>query len=152
MSDQPYLPADLPAPRASQDTAAWWEAALDQRLTVQRCTDCGTTRHPPAPVCHACRSFAHELIDLPGTGTVWTFTRVHQAFVPSLADHLPFVVAAIALDGSDGCRLVSNVVDCEPEQVHVGLAVEVVWDRLGDDLTVPRFRPRRSDATEEGPR
>lgn len=139
-----FFPSDMPAPRASQDTADWWGAVQDGRLTVERCSDCGATRHPPAPICHACRSFARELADLPGTGTVWTFTRVHQAFVPSLAEELPYVPAVVALDESGGCRMVSNIVGCDPDEVEIGMPVELVWDELGDDLTLPRFRPRRT--------
>lgn len=148
-----WFPDDLPAPAASQDTEAWWAAAQEHRLVVQRCTACGTPRHPPAPVCASCRSFEHDLVDLPGTGTVFTFTRVHQAFVPSLAEQLPYVVAAIDLDGPGGDvgagpRIVSNVVDCAPDEVHIGLPVQVVWEELGPELSLPRFVPR-SRSTDE---
>jgi uncharacterized OB-fold protein len=131
----------MPVPAASADTLPWWQAAAAHRLVVQRCTGCGTVRHPPRPLCPACRSFEHEWSELSGRGTVYTFTVVHQAFVPSLVDQLPYVVAAVELEGGGGARLVTNVVDVEPSQVGVGMAVQVVWEDMGPELSLPRVRP-----------
>jgi uncharacterized OB-fold protein len=131
----------MPVPAASADTLPWWQAAAAHRLVVQRCTRCGTVRHPPGPLCPACRSFEHEWSELSGRGTVYTFTVVHQAFVPSLVDQLPYVVAAVELEGGGGARLVTNVVDVEPSQVGVGMAVQVVWEDMGPELSLPRVRP-----------
>jgi uncharacterized OB-fold protein len=131
----------MPVPSVSVHTRPWWDALVEHRLVVQTCTACGTTRHPPAPRCWACRSAAHEWADVPGTGVVYTFTVVHQAFVPALADHLPHVVAAAFVELDGGARVVTNIVDCDPGDVRIGLPVAVVWDDLGPALTVPRFRP-----------
>jgi uncharacterized OB-fold protein len=131
----------MPVPSVSVHTRPWWDALVEHRLVVQTCTACGTTRHPPAPRCWACRSGAHEWAELPGTGVVYTFTVVHQAFVPALAEHLPHVVAAVELDESGGARVVTNIVECDPPEVRIGMPVSVVWEDLGPDLTVARFRP-----------
>jgi uncharacterized protein len=139
---QRFFPDEMPSPAASAETAGWWEACLSHRLVVQRCTECGTTRHPPGPVCPWCRSLAFEWSELPGTGTVYTFTVVRQAFLPALAGTVPYVVAAIEPDGAGGARFVSNVVDCDPEEVEIGMPVEVVWEDMGPELSLPRFRPR----------
>ena len=136
-----WFPDEMPEPAASAETVGWWEAAAAHRLVVQRCTDCGHTRHPPGPVCPHCRSLASEWSTVPGTGRVYTYTVVRQAFIPSLADKIPYVVIAVELDGADGVRIVSNLVDAETEEVAVGLAVEVVWEDMGPELAVPRFRP-----------
>src|SRR5579863_8463294 len=111
----------MPTPAANAETIGWWEAAADHRLVVQRCTACGHTRHPPGPVCPHCRSSAWEWSALRGTGTVYTYTVVRQAFIPSLQDRIPYVVIAVELDGADGARIVSNLVDVEPEEVAVGM-------------------------------
>jgi len=66
---------------------------------------------------------------------------VRQAFIPSLQDKIPYVVIAVELDGAQGARIVSNLVDVEPEEVTVGMAVEVAWEDMGPELAVPRFRP-----------
>jgi uncharacterized OB-fold protein len=136
-----WFPDSMPVPSASDHTLPWWRAAAEHRLVVQTCDECGTTRHPPAPRCFACRAEHHHWSDLPGTGTVYTFTLVRQAFVAALADQLPYVVAAVDLDGSGGVRLVTNVVDCDPAEVHIGQRVEVVWEDMGPELALPRVRP-----------
>ena len=136
-----WFPDEMPMPAASAETVGWWEAAADHRLVVQRCSACGRTRHPPGPVCPRCRSTASEWWPVPGTGTVYTFTIVRQAFIASLRDRIPYVVIAVELDDAGGARLVSNLVDAEPDEVTVGMAVEVVWEDMGPELAVPRFRP-----------
>lgn len=136
-----FFPDAMPMPAANAETAGWWEAAARHQLVVQRCTACGTTRHPPGPVCPACRSTEAEWAELAGTGTVYTYTVVRQAFLPALADVVPYVVAAIETDGGGGTRLVSNVVDVDPEDMEIGMPVELVWEDMGPDLALPRFRP-----------
>ena len=136
-----WFPDEMPMPAANAETVGWWEAAAEHRLVVQRCTACGHVRHPPGPLCPRCRATTAQWWESPGTGTVYTYTVVRQAFIPALADRLPYVVIAVELDGTDGARLVSNLVDFEPGAVTVGMAVEVVWEDMGPELAVPRFRP-----------
>lgn len=139
-----WFPDEMPSPAANAETAGWWEACLSHRLVVQRCARCAATRHPPGPICPSCRSRSSQWAELTGTGTVYTFSIVRQALVPALAGTVPYVVAAIEPDGGDGVRMVSNVVDCHPEEVAVGMAVEVVWEDMSPQLSLPRFRPRTS--------
>jgi uncharacterized OB-fold protein len=136
-----WFPDEMPMPAANAHTMGWWEAAAAHRLVVQRCTACGATRHPPGPVCPVCRSLASEWSELAGTGTVYTYTVVRQAFIASLHDKIPYVVVAVELDGAGGARMVSNLVDTLPEEVVVGMPVEVAWEDMGPELAVPRFRP-----------
>jgi len=136
-----FFPDDMPLPAASAETAGWWEACLAHRLVVQRCLECGTFRHPPGPVCPSCRSASSEWAELPGTGRVYTYSVVRQAFAPSLAATVPYVVAVIEPDGGGGTRIVSNVVDCDPEDVDIDMTVQVVWEDVSPELTLPRFRP-----------
>jgi uncharacterized OB-fold protein len=76
-----------------------------------------------------------EWQELSGRGTVYTFTVVRQQFVPA---ELPYVVIAVELE--EGVRIVSNLVETAPEQVRIGLPVEVVWEQMGPALRLPRFR------------
>ena len=147
-----WFPDEMPTPAANAETAGWWEAAAGHRLVVQRCTACGTTRHPPGPLCPVCRSFASEWMTLPGTGTVYTYTVVHQAFIPALRDTIPYVVVVVELDGGGGTRIVSDLVDAEPADVAVGMPVEVAWEDMGPELALPRFRPATRAATTTGAR
>ena len=137
-----YFPDGMPPPLADSTTLPWWEAAADHRLVVQRCADCQGTRLPPAPVCAECRSAEYDWKEVPGAASVYTFTIVHR---PIAADQkLPFVIAVVALEDSGGLRMISNLVEVDPDDVEVGMAVEIVWEDMSEDLAIPRFRPRRA--------
>ncbi|HVC71639.1 MAG TPA: Zn-ribbon domain-containing OB-fold protein [Acidimicrobiales bacterium] len=136
-----WFPDEMPVPGVSAETSGWWEAASAHRLVVQRCRRCGRTRHPPGPLCPGCRSTATDWQELPGTGAVFTFTVVRQAFMVALADRIPYIVVAVELDEGEGVRIVSNLIESEPSDVSIGMRVEVVWEDMGPQLAVPRFRP-----------
>jgi uncharacterized OB-fold protein len=135
------FPRGLPVPAVSRDTLPWWEAAAQHRLVVQTCSGCGNQRHPPGPTCPACRSFAHRWTPSSGRGSVYTYTVVRQAFMPALANAVPYVVAIVELEDA-AVRLFSNVVGIDPEKVRIGMPVEVVWDDVAPGVALPRFRPR----------
>jgi uncharacterized OB-fold protein len=134
-----FFPDSMPQPLADSTTLPFWEAAAEHRLVVQRCSDCGATRLPPAPICAACRSDASEWQELSGRGEVFTYTWVHRPIAGG--QELPFAIAVVALEGSGGLRMISNVVEADPETLAIGLPVELVWEDMSEDLAVPRFRP-----------
>lgn len=137
-----YFPDSMPPPLADATTLPWWEAAAEHRLVVQRCAACQATRLPPAPVCAECRSADFNWQEVPGAGSVYTFTIVHR---PIAADQqLPFVIAVVALEDAGGVRMISNLVQVDPDEVEVGMPVEVVWEDMSEDLAIPRFRPQRA--------
>jgi uncharacterized protein len=146
MSDARWFPDSMPLPAAGAPTLEWWQAAADHRLLVQVCDQCGRHRHPPTPLCPRCRSWSASWQEHPGTGTIYTFTVVHQAFLPDLAERVPYVVAVIDLSGPGGTRLVTNIVDVDPSTVRIGMPVEVVFEDMGPDLALPRARLRRPGA------
>jgi uncharacterized protein len=139
-----YFPPGMPLPAITDDTRPFWDACRRHALAIQRCTGCGAFRHPPAPVCWRCRSFAHEWTTASGRGTVFSHAVVHRAFLPELESRVPYTVVAVTLDDVPGVRLVSNLVEATPGAVRVGLAVEVVFEEVSADVAVPRFRPRRA--------
>jgi uncharacterized protein len=130
-----------PAPIVTDDSEAFWTAARDGRLVAQRCTACWRLHHPPRPMCPHCHSVDHDLVDLEGTGTVYSYAVLHHPQHPAFS--YPVVAALVDLD--EGPRLVTNLVEIDPADVHIGLAVEVVFVPTADDMAVPAFRPR-SDA------
>ena len=134
-----FFPDGMPPPLANATTLPWWEAAAEHRLVVQRCSDCGHTRLPPAPICPECRSDAADWQEVPGAGEVYTYTIMHRPVAADMA--LPFVIAVVSLDDSGGLRMISNLVGIAPEAVEIGLRVELVWEDMSEHLAVPRFRP-----------
>jgi uncharacterized OB-fold protein len=122
-------------------TRPFWDAAREHRLVAARCGECGAFRMPPTALCWRCRSRAIEWVDLPGTGTVYTFTVARHPLTPEARHAVPYVIAVVALDSAEGARLITNVVGIAPEEVAIDMAVEVVFDDVTEDTTVPRFRP-----------
>lgn len=146
-----FFPDGMPQPFADAITLPWWQAAAEHRLLVQRCTACGHTRLPPAPLCPRCRSTDSDWKQVSGRGTLYTYTVVHRPI--AAGQRLPFVIAVVALEDSDGVRMLSNVVDARPEDLEIGLPVELVWEDMSADLAIPRFRPtaRRAQAPSSKP-
>ena len=137
-----FFPDTMPSPTADTITLPWWRAASEHRLVVQRCAACGQTRLPPAPVCAKCRASDADWQPVSGRGEVYTYTVVHRPI--AAGQPLPTIIAVIALEGSGGVRMISNLVGVKPEEVAIGLPVEVVWEDMSAELAIPRFRPARA--------
>jgi hypothetical protein len=89
-------------------------------------------------VCAGCQSTDADWNPLSGRGEVYTYTIVHRPI--AAGQPLPTVIAVIALEGSGGLRMISNLVDSDPDGVSIGAPVELVWEDMGPDLSIPRFR------------
>ena len=115
----------------------------DGKLVGARCTNCGTFRLPPTPFCFVCRHQQVEWVELPGTGRVYSFTIVRHPLARMLHDAVPYASGIIELDGTQGAgaRMVCNIIDCDVDTLAVGDPVEIVWEHVSDDMSVPRFRP-----------
>jgi len=130
----PAKPQRIPAPRG-HDNGWWWEALDRGELMIQKCSQCGTLRHPPRPMCHACRSVDWEEQPSAGTGSVHSYVIMHHPPVPGY--DFPVAVALVDLD--EGTRIVANVVDCPFEDIHIGMKVECSIEELGG-VKLPIFR------------
>jgi uncharacterized OB-fold protein len=136
MSDRPYK---KPLPRVDEESRGWWEALQRHELYFQRCRDCGTKRLPPRAVCPVCLSSATEWVRASGRGSVHSFTVTHQNQAPGFREDLPYVLAIVELE--EGPRLMTNIVECAPDTVRIGTSVEVVFDDVTPEVTLPKFRP-----------
>ena len=116
----------------------WWRAASEGRLLFQTCPGCEHKQFYPRPLCLACGAMP-EWTEASGRGSVYTFTVVRQYGGKPFRDELPYVVAMIELE--EGVRLFSNVTDCDPEAVHIGMAVEAYAVEAAEGVGVPMFRP-----------
>jgi hypothetical protein len=136
-------PATLRDPYADETTQPFWDAALEGRLLGSRCTTCGTFVMPPQPFCFNDQNDTFEWVELPGTGTIYSFTVVRHPLAPHLAEVVPYVSAVIEIDGTQGAgaRMLANVIDCDPETVQIGDKVRVVFETVSDTMAVPRFAP-----------
>ena len=129
-----------PLPRIDEDSRGYWEALARHELYFQRCRDCGTKRFYPRALCTECLSQATDWVRASGRGSVYTFTVTHQNQAPGFREELPYVLALVELE--EGVRMMTNIVGCAPGSVRIGMPVELVFDDVTPDVTLPRFRPR----------
>jgi len=132
---------EKPLPAITEDGAPYWEYAKQRELRVQRCATCSHLRFPPSNVCPKCLAEEHEWVALSGRGTIYSFIVIHRPQHPAFQEDAPYNVAIVELD--EGIRLHGNVVDCRNEDLHIAMAVEVVFDEVKDGVVLPKFRPRR---------
>jgi uncharacterized OB-fold protein len=128
-----------PAPVPDEFSAPYWQGANDGKLVLPRCAN-GHLSYPPAPTCPHCGSDDLTPTEVPGTGTLYSFTVVRQSADPAFADDLPYVVALVELDAQPGLRLLTNVVECDPDDLAVGMAVDACFE-LRRHQAVTQFRP-----------
>jgi uncharacterized OB-fold protein len=128
-------------------TQPFWDAAKADRLAVPRCAQCGTFRLPPFPLCYACQSEDVEWVELPGTGTVYTYTVVRHPLHPDLGAVCPYISGVVELDGTqgEGARMLVNIIDCDPEEISIGTRVRIVFDHVNEEMSTPRFRILRGE-------
>jgi uncharacterized protein len=129
-----------PVPLADADTRAYWEGAKAHELLAQRCSNCNRLRWPPQGFCPHCYSWDFTWDTLRQTGRVQSYVVIHQA-PPAFANEAPYAVARVAIDDTEErVILTANVIDIEWTQVRVGMRMEVVFDDVTPEVTLPRFR------------
>lgn len=119
-------------------TEPFWAAAKAGRLVAPRCRDCATFRLPPTPYCPVCRSTGVDWPELSGLATVFSFSVVRG--FPGIPD-ITLVPAILDLPDAPGARLVSPLIDVDPEDVHIGMSVTVDFAPISDGWQQPVFRP-----------
>lgn len=125
-----------PAPRATADSAVYWDAIGRHELVAQACSACEKLRHPPRPMCPYCRSLEWHAQRLAGTGALYSYVVLHHPRNPQF--EYPLLVALVDLD--EGVRIVTNLVGIEPEKIRIGMRLTVDYEPTSDEGTVPVFR------------
>jgi len=130
-----------PLPHIDEESRPWWEAVQRHELYVQKCRDCGDLRFHPRALCTSCMSSRTEWVRCKGSGKIYTFTVTNQNQAGGFRDSLPYVMAWVEVD--EGLKMLTNIIDCPPEQVKIGMPVEAVFDDVTPEVTLVKFRPAR---------
>ena len=128
-----------PLPNVNEDTREFWTGCKAHELRFQKCKDCGHIRWPASMICPVCHSRDTQWIIASGRGKVYTFVVYHVAYHRGFEDDLPYVVADVELE--EGPRLLTNIVGCRPDEVKCDMPVEVTWERITEEFSLPKFRP-----------
>lgn len=129
-----------PLPRRRGMAGEFYAYCKKHELRFQRCTDCGTWRHVPRDMCAKCGSFNWEWAKSAGKGKVFSWTTAMQPMLPQFADLVPYSPVVVEMD--EGVRLVSWLTDVPPDDLRLDLPVEVVFDDVTPEVTLPKFRRR----------
>ena len=132
-----------PLPQLTEANRFYWTSGADGRLRFQECGSCAALIHPPQPVCRYCRGHGSSVRAVSGFATLIGFTVNHRFSLPGLP--APYVVAQVAIEEDTRVRLTTNAVECDPEQLELGMRMEVVFQQDGE-VWLPLFRP----AAEQG--
>lgn len=132
-------PAGKPVPIPTRETQPYWDGCKQHELRIQKCAACGHYQFYPRLYCTACMSDQVEWVGTLGRGKVLSFTIVYRPVTQAFAADVPYIVALITLD--EGPQMMSNIVGCAPEKVHIGMLVEVTFEDWTEEISVPKFRP-----------
>jgi uncharacterized OB-fold protein len=124
------------------ESERYWQGCKQHELWLRFCNDCAKAYFYPRDICPMCGSRDVTWKQASGRGTVYTFSIVQRAPTPGFAEDVPFVNAIVELE--EGPRMMSSLVGVEPEpsKVSVGMPVEVTFEDITEEISLPKFRPR----------
>ncbi len=131
-----------PLPVPDEASQPFFAGAREQRLMIQRCSACGTVMWPVKTHCVNCLAPEPAWVQASGQGTLYSFVLMHQVLHPGFAGEVPYNIAEVDL--AEGLRIITNIIDCPNDQLHIGMPLEVVFAVLSEEITLPKFRPVRA--------
>ena len=128
-----------PLPIINGDNQEFWIGCKEHKLKFQKCKACGHVRWPPSTICPMCYSQEIQWIVARGKGKVYSFVVYHVVYHPGFENKVPYVVADVELE--EGPRLLTNIVDCPHHEVKCDMHVEVTWEDITEEFSLPKFKP-----------
>lgn len=141
MSDWSKVTRPIPVP--NEWTKPFWENAKQEVLAVQRCQGCGHLQHPPYPTCTQCMGIDLKFEPVAGKGKIYAYTIMYHTGDKRFASAVPYASIIVELDAAPGALMAGNLLEAEYTEAKVGRQVEVVFQKLNDDITLPQWRLAR---------
>lgn len=126
-------------PKPTPETKHFWDGTRAGELRLQRCDACDHTYFPPRPFCPKCGARDVTVVQASGKATLYSYVINHRPLAPGFTE--PYAIAVVTLD--EGPRMMTNIVGCPqtPEALELDMALEVAFETLDDEITLPLFRP-----------
>jgi uncharacterized protein len=120
------------APLVTAESKAFWDAAAQGKLMIGKCTACGKLHYYPRAICPFCFSDRTELQEASGDGVIYTYSVMRRA-------PIPYAIAYVSL--AEGPTMMTNIVDCDLDQIRIGQKVKLVFKPSDGGAPVPMFTP-----------
>jgi uncharacterized protein len=137
-----------PIPVPNEWTRPFWDAANRGALELQRCQSCGHFQHPPYATCVQCVSTDLKFEPVHGEGAIYAYTIMYHTGDKRFASVVPYASIIVELDDAPGALLAGNLLEAPYTEAKVGRRVEVIFEKLNDDITLPQFRLARATPAE----
>jgi uncharacterized OB-fold protein len=128
-----------PIPALEPLTEAFWRACRAGRLELTHCMRCDHLIHPSRPICPKCRRRELDVKQVSGRARLHSYTINHQRWYPM--QEVPYVIGLVELVEQPGLRLTTNIVNCPPEKLAIGMPLRVVFENVSDEVALPLFEP-----------
>jgi hypothetical protein len=137
----PGKPYSKPLPIPSPESRFYWDKCRAHELWIPYCRHCDKAYWYPRDFCPACGSRNVEWRRSSGRGIIHTFAVHYRAFHPAWSGDTPYVTALVDLD--EGIRIFTNLVGVDPDPaiIRCEMPVEVIFEDVTDEMTLPKFRP-----------
>ena len=141
MSDWSKVTRPIPVP--NEWTRPFWDSAKLNVLAMQRCQGCRHFQHPPYATCVQCMSVDLKFEPVKGGGTIYAYTIMYHTGDKRFASAVPYASIVVEMDEAPGALMAGNLLEAEYTEAKVGRRVEVIFEKLNDDITLPQFRLAR---------
>ena len=138
MEYNPAIP--LLRPHIDLDNQGFWEATKQHKLVFQKCKNCGLLVHRPRPMCPRCNSMEKEWAPSTGRGVIYSWVNFVYANAAYSGIRLPYFVVVVEIE--EVVRININMYNANGEDIYIGMPVEVTFDDISEDLTLPKFKKR----------
>ncbi len=128
-----------PAPVVNEWARPFWDYAKEHKLYLQKCMVCNQHIFYPRMACPHCAAQEIEWVPASGKGRIYSFTVVENNAPSAFQSECPYVVAVVKLE--EGVQMLTNIVDGDPYALKFDMPVEVVFEELDDEVTLPKFKP-----------
>jgi uncharacterized OB-fold protein len=132
---------NLPLPVITTLSKEYWDGCKENKLLYQHCRDCDEVIFFPKYLCPNCMGHNLEWLESKGKGKIVTFTVTYESAPPAFMAEMPYAVAIIEMD--EGYRIMSNIIECDFDTLECEMPVEVVFDPVTPEVTLPKFKPVR---------
>ena len=128
-----------PLPEIQPWSRQFWEGTKQHKLLIQKCKDCSAKIFYPRKICPECWSPNLSWTESSGRGKVYSYSVTMAGVEERFTEDLPFILALVDLE--EGIRMMTNIINCKPEEVSIGMDVEVVFEDVTEDVSLPKWRP-----------